>query len=91
MSGVNTFLWDLLVVAEDHVLLNGVVMLNQPGQHHVGSAQGLDFREPIPASGKGGKKTTCRQLRHLELHDHVHTLYLFTVNIHNQVSIYLSL
>jgi hypothetical protein len=49
------------------VLLSGAVMLNQPRQHHVGSAEALDFGEPIPAS-RGGKKTKRRQLG---LHNHV--------------------
>jgi len=40
---------NLVFVAVDHVLLNGAVMLNQPRQHHVGSAEALDFGEPIPA------------------------------------------
>ena len=64
------------------MLLNGAVMLNQPRQHHVGSAEALDFGEPIPAS-RGGKKIKRRQLG---LHNHVQIaciyiyIYLFTYN-----------
>ena len=61
------------------MLLNGAVMLNQPRQHHVGSAEALDFGEPIPAS-RGGKKTKRRQLG---LHNHVQIACIYILKQHH--------